>query len=165
MRGIQGGQRRQHLTVWHVAPIVARAIRSAIDKYDVNDIVRQYGVEIERLILESAQVAPADWCDVREDRPEIVTRRDNGSPMAWFAGRTVSVWGCGALGGHVAEYIARAGVKKLVLKDNGTVTPGVLVPPDCSTTPISAVRRSRRLGTGYGASAPRLKWKPQPRIS
>src|SRR5205823_604171 len=74
MRGIQGGQRRQHLTAWYVAPVVARALRSAIDKYDEDDIVRQYGEEIERLILEWAQVAPAEWCDVREDRPEIVVR-------------------------------------------------------------------------------------------
>ena len=54
-------------------------------------------------------------------------RRDRGAPLSWFAGRTVAVWGCGALGGQVAEYLTRAGVKKLILRDNGAVTPGVLV--------------------------------------
>jgi integrative and conjugative element protein (TIGR02256 family) len=127
MRGIEGGQRRQHLTAWYVDPIVVRALRSAIDKYGQDDIVREYGEKIERLIIDWAQVAPVEWCNVKEDRPEIVIRRDKGSPIARFAGRTVTVWGCGALGGPVAEYLARAGVKKLILQDNGTVTPGVLV--------------------------------------
>jgi tRNA A37 threonylcarbamoyladenosine dehydratase len=49
------------------------------------------------------------------------------SPLAWFRDRTVAVWGCGALGGHIAEYLTRAGVKKLILRDNGVVTPGILV--------------------------------------
>ena len=39
----------------------------------------------------------------------------------------MAVWGCGAIGGHVAEVLARAGVQKLVLRDRSIVTPGVLV--------------------------------------
>jgi integrative and conjugative element protein (TIGR02256 family) len=127
MRGVRGEQLRQHLTAWYVDPVVARGLRLALDKYDQNDIVRQFGEEIEGLILDWAHVAKAEWCTVREDRPEIVTRRDRGSPLAWFAGRAVAIWGCGALGGHVADYLARAGVRKLTLRDNGIVTPGVLV--------------------------------------
>ena len=39
----------------------------------------------------------------------------------------MSIWGCGALGGYVAEFLVRAGAKKLILRDNKTVGPGVLV--------------------------------------
>ena len=49
------------------------------------------------------------------------------SPLAWFRNKTVAVWGCGAIGGHVAESLARAGVAKIILWDKGIVTPGVLV--------------------------------------
>jgi predicted acylesterase/phospholipase RssA len=73
-------------------------------------------------------VARLRWCSVAEDRPEIVIRRDDGSPMPHaFAGKKVVVWGCGAIGGHVAEWIARSGVSELVLYDRDVVTPGVLV--------------------------------------
>jgi tRNA A37 threonylcarbamoyladenosine dehydratase len=44
-----------------------------------------------------------------------------------FAGKTVVVWGCGALGAPVAEAVARVGPAKLVLYDNGIVAPGLLV--------------------------------------
>lgn len=127
MRGIRGGALRQHLTAWYVEPTFAWALKAALDKHDDDEEFRAFGEKIERIILEWAAVAKVAWCAVREDRPEIVTRRDQGAPLAWFAGRTVAVWGCGALGGHVAEYLTRAGVKWLFLRDNGIVTPGVLV--------------------------------------
>lgn len=127
MRGIRGERLRQHLTAWYVDPILARALRLAIQKYSDDPTRQELGERVEAIILEWAQTARVEWCDVEEDRPEIVTRRDHQSPLAWFAGRTAAVWGCGALGGHVAEYLARAGVWKLILRDNGTVKPGILV--------------------------------------
>jgi integrative and conjugative element protein (TIGR02256 family) len=126
MRGIRGEELRQHLTAWYVEPIVAWGLKEALGKHAEEEQTREFGEKIERIVLDWAEVAKVAWCAVREDRPEIVTRRDQGSPMGWFAGRTVAVWGCGALGGHAAEYLTRAGVKKLILRDNGIVTPGVL---------------------------------------
>jgi tRNA A37 threonylcarbamoyladenosine dehydratase len=73
-------------------------------------------------------VADLEWCSVAEDRPEIVIRRDDRSPVPEaFAGKTVVLWGCGAIGGHVAEWLTRAGIGRLVLYDCDVVTPGVLV--------------------------------------
>ena len=36
------------------------------------------------------------------------------------------IWGCGAIGGHIAEWIARTGPARLILYDNAAVTPGIL---------------------------------------
>jgi ThiF family/Resolvase, N terminal domain len=59
--------------------------------------------------------------------PEVTLRRDAASPMRAFAGKSVAIWGCGALGGPIAEWLIRAGVRELRLHDSATVTPGVLV--------------------------------------
>ena len=63
----------------------------------------------------------------REDRSQIATRRDSKKPVQWFQGRRVSVWGCGGLGAPAAIQSVRAGLDSIVLRDNGRVTPGVLV--------------------------------------
>lgn len=39
----------------------------------------------------------------------------------------MALWGCGALGGHIALHLCRAGVSKIILWDKGFVTPGILV--------------------------------------
>jgi integrative and conjugative element protein (TIGR02256 family) len=44
-----------------------------------------------------------------------------------FAGRSVVIWGCGAIGSYTAILLARAGVRKLTLYDHDDITPGVLV--------------------------------------
>ncbi|MFO0806457.1 MAG: ThiF family adenylyltransferase [Gemmataceae bacterium] len=127
MRGVRGVQLRQHLTAWRVEALFAWGLNAAFDKHAEDEQTRAYGEKIEEILLNWAKVASVDWCVVREERPEIVTRRDQDAPLAWFAGRSVAIWGCGALGGHIAEFLTRAGVKKLVLRDSGVVTPGVLV--------------------------------------
>lgn len=70
---------------------------------------------------------PLDWVPVSDERAEVTTRRDSTRPVRGFAGRTVHIWGCGGIGSWVAEYLARAGVRRLVLCDPGTVTGGILV--------------------------------------
>ena len=47
--------------------------------------------------------------------------------MAWFRGRSVAIWGCGAVGTHVAESVVLAGALTVELVDDGTVAPGLLV--------------------------------------
>ena len=52
--------------------------------------------EFEKILWECLDKAEVDWCPIREARPEIVVRRDIGTPLSWFAGKTVVIWGCGA---------------------------------------------------------------------
>src|SRR5262249_36487087 len=73
-----------------------------------------------------AETATISWCEVREERPEIVIPRDRGSPLAWWRGRRVTILGCGAIGSIVAMLIARAGATRIRLYDSRLVAPGVL---------------------------------------
>ncbi len=128
MRGIHGsGELKQHLTAWRIEPIFATGFRLIVNKHSNNLKFREIGENIERIMVDWAKKANIAWCSVLEDRPEIVTRRDHMSPMAAFRNKTIAIWGCGALGGHIALHLARAGVTKLILRDKGIVTPGVLV--------------------------------------
>lgn len=127
MRGVRGGDLRQHLTAWRLDPVFAGGVRLIAEKYSSDEGLREIGKEVEAILMDWADKAEVSWCRILEDRPEIVTRRDHTSPMSAFRGKTVAVWGCGALGAHVALHLARAGVARLVLRDNGIVTPGVLV--------------------------------------
>lgn len=127
MRGIRGNEvLKQHLTAWRIDRIIADSFRLIINKTSENKKIRAMGEEIERLIIQWANRANISWCRILEDRPEIVTRRDHESPLSIFQGKTVAIWGCGALGGQVAIHLARAGVERLILYDNSIVTPGVL---------------------------------------
>jgi tRNA A37 threonylcarbamoyladenosine dehydratase len=47
--------------------------------------------------------------------------------VTWFAGKTIELWGCGALGSWIAEYLVRAGAAAIILRDHGYVTKGLLV--------------------------------------
>ncbi|MGE0704012.1 MAG: ThiF family adenylyltransferase [Vicinamibacterales bacterium] len=128
MRGVRdGGTLQQHLSVWYIDPVIANGLRLATEKYSKHEKIREIGERVEQIIWDWAAEAPVRWCVVREQREEIVRRRDHETPTAWFRGRAIALWGCGALGGHIALYLARAGVSKLVLRDEGTVGPGLLV--------------------------------------
>lgn len=68
-----------------------------------------------------------EWLPMSDQRNETATRRDSARPVASFRGSTVEVWGCGGIGSWTAEFIARAGVKRSVLRDNAPVSGGLLV--------------------------------------
>lgn len=128
MRGVRGsGDLRQHLTAWRIEPLFATGLGLIANKQSDNEALREIGEDVEQIMLGWAETAEVSWCRVLEDRPEIVTRRDHTSPLGALLGKSVAVWGCGALGGHVALHVARAGAARVVLRDNATVTPGVLV--------------------------------------
>lgn len=128
MRGIRGSMElKQHLTAWRIDPIFATGFRHIVNKYLNDTKLSEIGRGFERIVFQWAEVANVSWCRVLEDRPEIVIRRDHASPMAVFRDKTIAIWGCGALGGHIALHLARAGVAKLILYDDGIVTPGILV--------------------------------------
>jgi predicted acylesterase/phospholipase RssA len=127
MRGISGSRDlRQHLTVWRGESKMAGWLRSSLHRSSDTDEIRELKDETRRLVSEWIELVKVDWCRVREDRPEIVIRRDNDTPIAWFRGKTVAIWGCGALGGAVGEALTRAGVARLILYDKAGVAPGLL---------------------------------------
>ena len=149
MRGIRGTDTlKQHLTVWYVCPVFSNGLRLSLRQYSTDERLREIGAMAEQIIADWAAIAPVEWCRVREARPEIVSRRDHESTLSWFAGRTVALWGCGALGSTVAEYLTRAGAAKLILHDWGIVAPGLLIRQlyeDADITEMKAEALARRL--------------------
>lgn len=127
MRGISGEQPTQHLTAWRVPAF-------GLDVLELDEKVAGLGddgIELHgkvRVLFDSwAKDTDVEYCQIREARPEVTARRDTGQPISSFVGKTVEVWGCGALGANMAEWIVRAGAKKVVVLDLSIVTPGILV--------------------------------------
>ena len=128
MRGTRDGMRLQHLAVWRLDKVIATGLRLALEKFSDVPGLQEIGTEVAEIVDRWSQSeAPVEWCRVDEARPEVTQRRDMGSPLEWFQGRKVAIWGCGAIGAHVAETLARAGVSALVLRDRATVKQGILV--------------------------------------
>ena len=68
-----------------------------------------------------------EWTYVDDQRPEVAVRRDSGRPVTVYAGSKIAVWGCGALGSWIAELLVRAGARRVMLRDPGFVSRGLLV--------------------------------------
>ena len=126
MRRVEGGGRAlQHLAVWEISGDDANKLREmqvSIEGADP-DACKEAIAKVVKWSVE----AKVGWCDVREMRPEVTRRRDQTSPMAWFRGKRVAIWGCGAIGTHVAESVVRAGAARVELIDKGVIAPGLLV--------------------------------------
>jgi predicted acylesterase/phospholipase RssA/molybdopterin/thiamine biosynthesis adenylyltransferase len=127
MRGIAGGTLRQHLTAWRIPSEEADKMTLTLRRFSEDDAKRDIGEKAIDAVFEWAGSAQAEWCPVREARHEVTVRRDEDSPLRAFTEKTVAVWGCGALGGPIAEWVLRAGAHRVLLYDSATVTPGVLV--------------------------------------
>jgi integrative and conjugative element protein (TIGR02256 family) len=121
MRGTSGGERKQHLAAWCVDADRTTELRNAAFAATEENPLD------EHLFQEWTERARIDWCAILEDRPEIIVQRDLGTAAAFWRGRHVAILGCGAIGSAIAMLLARAGVCKLQLYDNGLVKPGLLV--------------------------------------
>ncbi len=137
-RGVAGDvtQRHQHLTFWEIEGHDVAKLRAASiacqfsNHYRREDTPEEFQALINSVfetLIRWRNEARVRWCSVIENRPEIVTRRDEGTAMDWFRGKRVALWGCGAIGSLIAEHLARAGIAELTLYDRNHVTPGVLV--------------------------------------
>lgn len=123
MRGVSGAaERLQHLACWFVSAEQSALLYTAAINADENS-----GKIAAAEFAAWADTAAISWCEVREERPEIVVSRDQGSPMSWWRGRRVTILGCGAIGSVIAMLITRAGAAKIKLYDNKLLAPGVLV--------------------------------------
>ena len=124
-RPVPGGPHRQHLAVWQVAAADADQLRQlAVSTGAGGGTERDDSI---RAVVTWSTAAKVGWCQVEEMRPEVTRRRDHTSPMSWFLGKRIAIWGCGAVGSHVAESVVRAGSARVDLADNKRVTPGILV--------------------------------------
>ena len=97
--------------------------------------------------------APLAWTRIHEVRASITRRRDTHSAMSVFAGKRIELWGCGALGGWIAEFIVRAKPAALTLRDSALVTPGLVVRQpygDKDVTRSKAGALAKRLRNVYG---------------
>ena len=126
MRRVEaGGRALQHLAVWEIPGDDADRLRE-MQVATEDDDAEARKAAIARVVKWSFE-AKVGWCVVREMRPEVTRRRDQTSPTAWFRGKRVAIWGCGAIGTHVAEAVVRAGATRVELVDNKEVAPGLLV--------------------------------------
>jgi integrative and conjugative element protein (TIGR02256 family) len=127
LRGIVGGEAKQHLSVWRIGSPWIERIRLAEKRESDHGELAQAREAFAQTLWELLELSEVEWCRIMEERPEIVVRRDTNSPMAYFKDKSVALWGCGALGGNIAHLLCRAGVRRLALYDNGLVNPGLLV--------------------------------------
>ncbi len=172
-RGIAGDveQRRQHLTFWEIETADVAKLRAASiacqfsNRYKDQDTpaaIQEVIDSIWEILFQWRRDARVRWCRAIENRPEIVTRRDEGTPMDWFRGKRVALWGCGAIGGLIAEHLARAGVAHLALYDWARVTPGVLVRQNFSATDTNETKvaaLARRVQSIAPKVAVETKWE------
>lgn len=124
-RVIAGGPALQHLAVWEIFPADAQELRNLSSSALVGGEAQWNSAS--RAVYQWCTSATVGWCWVQEMRPEVTTRRDVSSSMKWFHQKRIAIWGCGAIGTHVAESVVRAGANGVELVDNKTVTPGLLV--------------------------------------
>ncbi len=147
MRRVEaGGPLLPHLAVWEIAADAADELRRLNALSIGGERFESMGKDALEKVATWAVNAKVNWCVVRENRPAVTRRRDQGSATSWFSDKVVEIWGCGAIGSHIAESLTRAGASRLVLRDNGRVYPGVLVrqvfdDEDIGETKAAALRK------------------------
>ena len=126
MRRAVDGSQRIHIAVWTTDADVAKSLREIFPKNTDPEELLACRQQLSNALMALFEVSNIEWCQVLEDRNEIVRRRDNGTPVAWFTEKKILILGCGALGSWVAEIVARAKPCLVHLVDNAKVKPGVL---------------------------------------
>ena len=124
-RVVPDGRALQHLAVWEISADDADKLRQLNIAAQVGETAQW--TDAVKAVVKWSVSAEVGWCRVSEMRPEVTQRRDQSSPMAWFRGKRVAIWGCGAIGTHVAESVVRSGARSVELVDNKSVIPGLLV--------------------------------------
>lgn len=138
MRRAHDGSLRQHVAVWATAANYAASLRRVIPGDTDSEELRVLRGDLADAIYRVFELTDISWCNVFEDRDEIIVRRDSKSPMAWYAGKRVLILGCGALGSWAAEMIARARPFAIDMADNTIVKPGVLARQNYTTDDVGS---------------------------
>jgi molybdopterin/thiamine biosynthesis adenylyltransferase len=138
MRRAADGSVKLHFAVWTTDADFANLLRHTLSKEDDPEKMTALRKEISDWLYSAFESHNIKWCQVLEDRSEIIVRRDHGTPIAWFAGKRILVLGCGALGSWAAEILARTNPKAIHLDDNAIVKPGVLARQNFQLADIGA---------------------------
>lgn len=112
------GAMDHHLLAGRLPPGAADGLRRA---------VAQAGALAEVTEADLALDTPIEWCRVSDERESITTRRDTTRPVNALQDADVEIWGCGGLGAWIAEFVVRAGARRVTLCDPFPVTGGLLV--------------------------------------
>jgi hypothetical protein len=93
-------------------------------------------------LRDDVEVTDADihWWRVSDERPSVTVRRDFTRPISGFQGRTVMLLGCGGIGSWLAEFIVRAGVRRIVLSDPAVIRGGLLVRQNYAELDVGAAK-------------------------
>jgi ubiquitin-protein ligase len=126
MRRSADGSAKLHIAVWTADADVTKLLRSVLPKESDTEELLTLRKEISDALYSIFEKMQIKWCQIFEDRSEIVVRRDAGTPAAWFSNKKVLILGCGALGSWAAEIIARVDPASIHLVDDATVKPGIL---------------------------------------
>lgn len=115
---------KQHILCWYLESKVV----SHLTGFDINRGKKDFNKAKDHLdkFIKYAEKAEIQWCQVLENRSEVIIPRDKESLTFSCANKKIAIWGAGALGSHIAEIIVRAKAKKVQLYDKGIVKPGIL---------------------------------------
>ena len=116
------GDRFHHLVGWELPATLANRFRSLVTTDSEEEIDATLDAANSWAVNE-----PLAWTHLYEARPSVTRRRDSTATMSSLAGKTIELWGCGALGGWLAEFVARAAPDTLRLRDRSMVGPGLVV--------------------------------------
>ena len=149
MRGTVSKCTQQHLVVWRIDDRGANDLRKIArrrKRYTDTSAKKTVAKGTAVIVQWKQSTGRLRYCKVYEDRPQVIVRRDGESGVAWFRGKTVTLWGLGALGSPIAEHLVRAGAAELRILDYGRVTPGLLVRQnyqdnDIGKAKVEALRR------------------------
>lgn len=122
---------QHHLVAWELPADLADALRN----------LRRDHTDAEVAELDAwANHEQLQWMRVHEARPAVTRRRDETTPMAAFLGKSVEVWGTGALGGWIAEFITRAAPRSITLRDRSRVGAGLVVRQPYSEADVTSFK-------------------------
>ena len=130
MRGLKDDTAEQHLFIWKIPTRTANDLRNLCRKFKRNNKSNR------KHLLSKSESIVASWnqsterlthCRIFDQRPAVSHRRDVTTPLANLLGKSVTLWGAGALGSYLAEALIRSGIKRLCIVDYGRVSPGLLV--------------------------------------
>lgn len=145
MRRSATGEPRMHIAVWTTSSAFAKSLRITLKEEGDSERLTELRQEMADIIYNLMAEHNIVWCQILEDRDEIVLRRDQGTAASWFRGKRVLILGCGALGSWVGEFVARAGAAAIGLVDNAIVKPGLLARQNYRLGDIG-VNKAERLG-------------------